>query len=254
MASAATASLLLLVLQASAAEPAAPSVVPEPTVPRDAMPTSPAEDSVVPEPSEPSTPAQPIEPSAGTSPVIEDEEPTTEGIPPVPVPVPVPEGTSPTTESPDQGLGPSDGDVEPADEDDPFGDDADADDPFGEQDDGGPGTDDAPMPDYDPRIDSPQALRARRWIRTGIGTASAGGALLVGAIIMGASDPCTRAAGNSCQVEARNRAALVMGIPAAMLIGGGAAMIGVGSFRRRALAIDLQASRSSFGIEVRGRF
>ena len=45
-----------------------------------------------------------------------------------------------------------------------------------------------------------------------------------------------------------------MGIPSALLIGGGATMLGIGLARQRKLAVDLQASRQGFGVTVRGRF
>jgi hypothetical protein len=45
-----------------------------------------------------------------------------------------------------------------------------------------------------------------------------------------------------------------MGIPAAILIGGGAAMLGIGLARQRKLAVDFQASRQHIGITVGGRF
>lgn len=170
------------------------------------------------------------------------------GVAPGPVPhVPAPSTEAPSAEAPTT-------EAPTTEDDDPFGDHADEE-PW--PDDGTepePDADAEPLPDYDPLRDSPQALRARHWVRTGIGTLAAGGALLVGAIIMGASDPCYRPAGNSCQAEARNRAALVMGVPAAILVGGGAAMLGLGLTRQRRLAIDLQASRTSLGVTVRGRF
>lgn len=165
-------------------------------------------------------------------------------------PGPVPHAPAPTTQALPAEAPPAQ--APPADDDDPFGDQADEE-PWPD-DEPEADVDAEPLPDYDPLRDSPQALRARHWVRTGIGTLAAGGALLIGAIIVGASDPCYRPAGNSCQVEARNRAALVMGVPAAILVGGGAAMLGVGLTRQRRLAIDLQASLTSLGVRVRGRF
>jgi len=148
-----------------------------------------------------------------------------------------------------------DADADPWPEDDEFGDDVDQDplpaDDFGDDADAGVQPPDA---DYDPSRDSPQAIRARHWIRAGIVTLSAGGALLVGAVLMGASDPCNLAIGNSCQVDARNRASLVMGLPAALLIAGGTTALVIGTRRRRALAVDLQAGRGRLGVGLRGRF
>jgi len=141
---------------------------------------------------------------------------------------------------------------EPSDDEDWFGDDADdepwPDDPELDE------TDSAPLPSYDPLRDSPQALSARHWVRTGIGTLSTGGVLLAGAVIMGVSDPCNLKVGNSCQPEARNRAALVMAVPAVALIAGGAVALGVGRHRRQRLALDLQAGQRGWGMTLRGRF
>ncbi len=123
---------------------------------------------------------------------------------------------------------------------------------FGDELDGEPWSTDE-TPEYVLR-DSPEALRARHWVRGGIVMMSSGGALLVGAILMGASDPCNRAIGNSCQPEARNRAALAMGIPAAALLVGGASALGVGIGQRRQLGVDLRASAQGWGLTLRGRF
>jgi len=132
---------------------------------------------------------------------------------------------------------------EPSDDEDWFGDDPELDE-----------TDSAPLPDYAPLRDSPQALSARHWVRAGIATLSTGGVLLVGAVVMGVSDPCNLKVGNSCQPEARNRAALVMAVPAVALIAGGAVALGVGRHRRQRLALDLQAGRQGWGLVLRGRF
>lgn len=182
----------------------------------------------------PEPPRERSEPSKGSEP-SEGSEPSTDGEP-----------SEPTDEAEPTNV--------PAD-DDPFGDHADEEPwPDGDEGEDGEASDAEPLPEYDPLRDSPQALRARHWVGLGIGTLAAGGALLIGSIAMGASDPCNRKWGNSCQPEARNRAALVLGIPAAILLAGGAAMLGVGLARKHRLALDLQAGRTSVGITVRGRF
>ena len=230
----------------SAKTPTAPSPTsPSAKTPTTQAPTSDAASPEVPDPESPTAPPS-DEPPIGDQPPTDeapsDAEPTDE-IPPADA------GTPSDDLAPDQAPT---AEEEPAPEDDdPFGDHADEE-PW--PDDEGDAEDAEPLPDYDPLRDSPQAIRARHWVHTGIGTMAAGGALLVGAIIMGASDPCTRRAGNSCQVDARNRAALVMGIPAAILVGGGAAMLGIGLSRQRRIAVDLQAGRTTVGIVVRGRF
>ncbi len=85
---------------------------------------------------------------------------------------------------------------------------------------------------YDPTRDSPEAVEAARLIRGGIILGATGLALAVGAVVMGTRDPCAPRAGNSCLESARNRAALAMAVPGALLLGGGIALLGVGSARR----------------------
>lgn len=151
---------------------------------------------------------------------------------------------------PGEAEGEAEGEVAGESDEDLFGDEAD-DEPWPDQGDQG---DADPLPDYDPLRDSPQAVSARHWVRTGIITLSTGGVLLVGAVLMGVSDPCNLDIGNSCQADARNRAALIMGIPAAVLIAGGATALAIGRKRRQALALDLQAARGHLGVGLRGRF
>lgn len=195
------------------------------------------------DPGTPSTPMPGSEPEPGSTP--ESGSTPEPGSTPAPSEVPPPTST-PELEPPAES--PADG--EPAgtnDEDRWFSDEGVDDEPFPEQ-------DDEALPDYNPLRDSPQALTARHWIRTGIVMMSTGGALLLGAVILGSTDPCNRAAGNSCQKAARNRAAVVMGLPGAVLLGGGGAALGVGIKRRRALALELGLSRRDLVIGVRGRF
>ena len=196
----------------------------------------------MPPPEEPEEPEEPDEPAADESapdgPAPEPETPPEE-----------PELVEPPSLEPEPGPEPE---QEPAGDEDWFGDEAD-DEPFPETDEVEADVD-GPAGDYDPLRDSPQALAARHWVRTGIITMSTGGALLVGAILMAASDPCNLKVGNSCQPEARNRAAVVMVVPAAVLIGGGATALGIGMARRHRLALELHAGRWGGGLVLRGRF
>ncbi|MEM7159215.1 MAG: hypothetical protein AAF799_40635 [Myxococcota bacterium] len=195
-----------------------------------------------------------------------DAEPTAEAQPDADTAVaePTSEG-EPSPAEPATDAESDQGEPEVADEADAASDEPDGEDEdlFGDDADDEPWPDDEPVEDdvgpevaddYDPLRDSPQALRARHWVRGGIVVMSSGGALLVGAILLGNSDPCNRAVGNSCQEEARNRAAVTIGIPAAALIIGGATALGIGLKQRRQIAVDLQASRDHFGLSVRGRF
>ncbi len=234
------------------AEPGAPSPPVLPATPDAAEPdtTSPHEGEPAEDP--PETPTSETPDDARSTSVPEGEggdgaTPPSEPIPPVDAPSSEFVGEPPVetlTDSPK----PHEIENEPVDEPiDEFGDDLDEE----------PWPDDepaSPAPDYDPMRDSPQAVQARHWVRTGIVTLSAGGALLLGAVLMGTSDPCNLAIGNSCQPTARNRAALVMGLPALALIGGGAAALTIGMQRRKALMVDLQAGRGRVGLGLRGRF
>lgn len=106
---------------------------------------------------------------------------------------------------------------------------------------------------YDPLRDSPEAISARHWFRTGIGLVAAGGALGVGAIIIGAADPCAPRAGNSCLAEARTRGALTMGVPALVFVGAGTAALLIARKRRTRLAASV-AVVQGITIQLRGRF
>lgn len=92
-----------------------------------------------------------------------------------------------------------------------------------------------PSDNYVPLLDSPEARRARRWVNAGIGSALAGGLLVGGALAMGLQDPCAAGWGNNCFEDARDRAALTMGVPGGVLLLGGAAMITYGAIVRRQL-------------------
>jgi hypothetical protein len=119
-----------------------------------------------------------------------------------------------------------------------------------------PEGDDEPLPDepYDPTTDSPEALQARHWIRTGAALLVVGGALTITAAIFGGTDPCRRGIGNSCQQAAARRAALAIGIPGALMIAGGATSLAIGIVRRNQLRASVAVSRDSALVGVSGRF
>lgn len=99
----------------------------------------------------------------------------------------------------------------------------------------------APPPEPDappapvPEADSPGLAAASEAIRAGGILLAVGAVLGVGAIALGTTDPCSKSAGNNCHVDARNRAALALGLPALAAVIGGAGFLGVG-LRRRARA------------------
>jgi len=119
----------------------------------------------------------------------------------------------------------------------------------------GPPLDDEPGEDdeLDWRT-SPEAMQARRRIAGGIALTSVGTLLGIGAIVMASLDPCRPGAGNSCQAAARDRAALVMGLPAIAVLGGGIALLTLGVTKRRRIAAGATASRRGGGLVISGRF
>lgn len=115
---------------------------------------------------------------------------------------------------------------------------------------------DEPVDDvpYDPLVDSPEAIRARSWVRSGAVFVAVGGVLAIGGIAMSTANvnslamqnvcmPRQDVAGNGCQEGARNRAAMTLGIPGALLLAGGIAMLAVGKAQQRRLRASLRASR-----------
>lgn len=131
---------------------------------------------------------------------------------------------------------------------DALADDALADDPLAD-DEGGDYAD-----AYDPLRDSPEALRAASWVRSGVVFSVVGGLLTIGAIAMSLTDPCDLAAGNGCQETAKVRASLAMGLPGGLLVAGGAAMLAVGKVQQRRLRATLSADRRGFGAALIVRF
>jgi len=236
----------------------APDATPPPNVDGDGAP--PSEVPADPEPSA-EAPEQPSDPSSADA--GEDGSPTEAG------PVPsedalgseaLPADDTPADTPADDGSVGGDAVADDAVGDDAVGDDAVGEDEFGDDEFGddefGGGRLDT---EYDPLRDSPEAVRARHWIRGGVVMLAAGGALGIGATIMGLSDPCAPRGGNSCLSEARNRAALTMGVPALALVGGGAAALAVGLRRQRRIAASAALVRDGrhvtfAGLTVRGRF
>jgi hypothetical protein len=118
---------------------------------------------------------------------------------------------------------------------------------------------------YDPLIDSPEAQRARSWVRSGAVFMGIGGVLTIGAIAMSqakvntledqnACDPRRDFAGNGCLEEARNRAAVAMAVPGALLLAGGIAMLAVGKVQQKRLRASLRASRRELMLGVQLAF
>lgn len=108
--------------------------------------------------------------------------------------------------------------------------------------------------DYDVLRDSADARDARRWTRAGIASTVAGAVLIVGGVIMGTSDPCDGEIGNNCFRDARDRAALTMGVPGGALLLGGVGMIVAGELQKKRLRAQLVLSRERIGIGISGRF
>jgi hypothetical protein len=107
---------------------------------------------------------------------------------------------------------------------------------------------------YDPLRDSPEALEARRAWTGGAIMLVVGTTLGVGALAMRSSDPCARPWGNSCNVHARNRASLAMGMPGLVILAGGIALLTLGIVRRRRLEASLAAGSRGAHFMLGGRF
>ncbi|MBA3546288.1 MAG: hypothetical protein H0T76_07395 [Nannocystis sp.] len=130
----------------------------------------------------------------------------------------------------------------------------------------GPVEEEADVVPYDPMVDSPEAIRARHWIRSGVVFMVLGSALSIGGIAMARADvnnpdtgdmscdPRSDPAGNGCTAGGRRRAALALGLPGAGLLAGGIAMLVVGKRQQKRLAANLHADRRGFFIGAALRF
>lgn len=90
-----------------------------------------------------------------------------------------------------------------------------------------------PTPPLELEPTQPDLGLERRRLAGAVALLATGAAVVVGATALGFTDPCLRAAGNSCQVSARNRAAWTMGIPGAAAIATGAVLLGLVLRERR---------------------
>lgn len=216
---------------ARAAQPEQPGIASEPAEPvESAEPAEPVE-SVEPaepaEPVEPAEPAEPAEPVGDTLPNVDDPE-----VEPSPDPAPAVEPPPVDVPEPDLDLD-LDQDIDP---------DLDYDESAS--------IDDA----YDLMRDSPEALTARRWLGAGIGATITGAVLVGGAIALSQTAACDSAAGNNCFADARDRAAVTMGVPGAALLLGGVAMTVVGAMQKRRIKAGLALAPGELGVVVVGRF
>ncbi len=130
----------------------------------------------------------------------------------------------------------------------------------------GPLEDEADLVPYDPMVDSPEAIRARHWIRSGIVFMVLGSAMSIGAIAMSQADvnvpgtsdmscnPRSDPAGNGCTEGGRRRATMALAIPGVGLLAGGVAMLVVGKVQKKRLAANLHADRRGFFIGATLRF
>jgi hypothetical protein len=118
---------------------------------------------------------------------------------------------------------------------------------------------------YDPLVDSPEAQRARSWVRSGAVFTGIGGVLTIGAIAMSqakvntmaeqnACDPRQDKAGNGCLEGARDRATAALAIPGALLLAGGIAMLIAGKVQQKRLRANLRASRREVMVGLQWTF
>ncbi len=114
--------------------------------------------------------------------------------------------------------------------------------------------DEAWVDDYDPTRDSPEAIEAKRRVVGGAVLVALGGAVAIGGLAMGLSDPCAPPAGNSCSPNARNRAAVTMGLPGLAVAGAGVALLVIGRRQQAKVRAGAVASRTGGGVWLRARF
>jgi hypothetical protein len=107
---------------------------------------------------------------------------------------------------------------------------------------------------YDVVRDSAEAMEARKFTQGGVILVTMAVVLGTGAVIMGLSDPKNLSAGNSGVEAARDRAALTMGIPGALLLAGGIALLSVGSKRKARLRASVVMWRGSVAASATVRF
>lgn len=107
---------------------------------------------------------------------------------------------------------------------------------------------------FEPMRDDPRAVNARKWRNAGIGTMLVGALVGGGAAAIGLADPCRPEPGNDCRLGDRRRAALAVGIPAAVVFAGGTTAFAIGQSRLRRLRLSLSAGRSEGMLFVGGRF
>lgn len=107
---------------------------------------------------------------------------------------------------------------------------------------------------YNPLVDSPEALRAKHWRNAGIVLVVVGSVLVGGGIAMAASDPCFLPAGNGCQVAGRNRAAATMAVPGGVMLLSGVAALSYGIIAKKRVRAQFQASRRGASIGLTYRF
>lgn len=108
--------------------------------------------------------------------------------------------------------------------------------------------------DYEDSRDSPEAREARQKVAGAVALIVVGSSAVLGGLAMGLSDPCRRAAGNSCSTSARNRAALTMALPGVAVLATGAVILGLGLRERRRVQADVAVSTEGAGLRIRGRF
>jgi hypothetical protein len=92
----------------------------------------------------------------------------------------------------------------------------------------------------------------RLWLRAGIASTVAGSALVIAAIVVGASDPCSAAGTGTCRQRVRDRTAIALGIPGALALAGGIAMTVMGA-RQRRISGGATASRHGAGLWLQAR-
>ena len=107
---------------------------------------------------------------------------------------------------------------------------------------------------YDVMRDSAEAMDAQKFTRGGVILVTTAVLLGTGAILIGTSDPDNLSAGNSGVKAARDRAAVTMGIPGAILLAAGIALLATGSRRKARLRASVALSRAGVAASAVVRF
>lgn len=105
--------------------------------------------------------------------------------------------------------------------------------------------------------DEPEGEVASRRIRGGALLLAGGAFVVIGAVILGSTDPCRRLAGNGCQKAARTRGVVTMAVPGSLAMAGGVMLTVIGVRQRARVRASLETPLSgnrTWGMALRAHF